>query len=96
MIKLQPYNQGEYICDAYVIIDEENATAHVRNVDHGINFDIENLNRTGGILFTLRIEMLKRGYKLGRFRHDYTLGRFRHHGYTTKGGYNVDVYERKA
>lgn len=23
MVKLQPYNQGEYICDAYVIIDEE-------------------------------------------------------------------------
>lgn len=87
MIKLQPYNQGEYICDAYVIIDEETATAHVRNVDHGIKFDIENLNRTGGILFTLRIEMLKRGYKLGRFRR---------HGYTTEGGYNVDVYERKA
>lgn len=87
MIKLQPYNQGKYICDAYVIIDKETATAHVRNVDHGINFDIDNLNRTGGILFTLRIEMLKRGYKLGRFRH---------HGYTTEGGYNVDVYERKA
>lgn len=87
MIKLQPYNQGEYICDAYVIIDEENATAHVRNIDRGINFDIDNLNRTGGILFTLRIEMLKRGYKLGRFRH---------HGCTTEGGYNVDVYERKA
>lgn len=50
MVKLQPYNQGEYICDAYVIIDEENATAHVRNIDNGINFDIENLNRVGGIL----------------------------------------------
>ena len=34
MVKLQPYNQGEYICDAYVIIDEENATAHVRNIDN--------------------------------------------------------------
>lgn len=86
MLELQPYNQGEHICDAYVIIDEETATAHVRNVDHGINFDIENLNRTGGILFTLRIEMLKRGYKLGRFRPDYT----------TDDGYEVDVYERKA
>ena len=86
MIKPKPYNQGEYICDAYVIIDEENATAHVRNVAHGINFDIENLNRVGGILFTLRIEMLKRGYKLGSFKSDHT----------TKGGYDVDVYERKA
>lgn len=35
MVRLQPYNQGEYICDAYVIIDEENATAHVRKIDHG-------------------------------------------------------------
>ena len=86
MVKLQPYNQGEYICDAYVIIDEGNATAHVRNVDHGINFDIENLNRVGGILFTLRLEMLKRGYRLGKFKPDYT----------TEGGYDVDVYERKA
>lgn len=86
MVKLQPYNQGEYICDAYVIIDEEKATAHVRNVDHGINFDIENLNRVGGILFTLRLEMLKRGYRLGKFKPDYT----------TEGGYDVDVYERKA
>lgn len=86
MIELQPYNQGEYICDAYVIIDKETATAHVRNVDHGINFDIENLNRTGGILFTLRIEMLKRGYKLGHFKEDPT----------TRDCYDVDVYERKA
>ena len=86
MVKLRPYNQGEYICDAYVIIDEQTATAHVRNIDHRINFDIENLNRVGGILFTLRLEMLKRGYKLGRFRPDYT----------TDGGYNVEVYERKA
>lgn len=86
MIKLQPYNQGEHICDAYIIIDEEAATAHVLNIDHRINFAIENLNRTGGILFTLRIEMLKRGYKLGKFTPDYT----------TEGGYYVDVYERKA
>lgn len=86
MVKLQPYNQGEYICDAYVVIDEENATAHVRNIDNGINFDIENLNRVGGILFTLRLEMLKRGYRLGKFKPDYT----------TEGGYDVDVYERKA
>ena len=86
MSKLQPYNQGEYICDAYVIIDKENATAHVHNIDHGINFDIPNLNQVGGMLFTLRIEMLKRGYKLGKFKPDYT----------TDGGYNVDVYERKA
>lgn len=86
MAKLQPYNQGEYICDAYAIIDEENATAYIRNVDHGINFDIKNLNRTGGILFTFRLEMLKRGYKLGKFKPDYT----------TDGGYNVEVYERKA
>lgn len=86
MVKLRPYNQGEYICDAYVIIDEENATAHVRNVNHGINFDLPNLNRVGGILFTLRIEMLKRGYKLGSFKADHT----------TKGGYDVDIYERKV
>ena len=86
MAKLQPYNQGKYICDAYAIIDEENATAYIRNVDHGINFDIKNLNRVGGILFTLRLEMLKRGYRLGKFTRDYT----------TEGGYYVDVYERKA
>lgn len=30
--------------------------------------------------------MLKRGYRLGRFKADYT----------TDGGYDVDVYERKA
>lgn len=30
--------------------------------------------------------MLKRGYRLGKFKPDYT----------TDGGYNVDVYERKA
>lgn len=86
MAKLQPYNQGKYICDAYVIIDEENATAHVRNIDKGINFDISNLNRVGGILFTLRLELLKRGYRLGKFKRDYT----------TEGVYDVDVYERKA
>lgn len=86
MAKLQPYNQGKYICDAYVIIDEEKATADVRHVDNGINFDIENLNRVGGILFTLRLEMLKRGYRLGKFKRDYN----------TEGGYYVDVYERKA
>ena len=86
MVEFQPYNQGEYICDAYVIIDEETATARVLNVDHGINFDIENLNRIGGILFTLRIEMLKRGYRLGKFKPDSI----------TDGGYDVDVYERKV
>lgn len=86
MSKFQPYNQGKYICDAYVIIDEEKATADVRLVDIGINFDITNLNRVGGILFTLRLEMLKRGYRLGKFKRDYM----------TEGGYYVDVYERKA
>ena len=86
MSKFQPYNQGKYICDAYVIIDEEKATADVRLVDIGINFDIENLNRVGGILFTLRLEMLKRGYRLGKFKRDYM----------NEGGYYVDVYERKA
>lgn len=86
MSKFQPYNQGKYICDAYVIIDEEKATADVRLVDIGINLDITNLNRVGGILFTLRLEMLKRGYRLGKFKRDYM----------TEGGYYVDVYERKA
>lgn len=87
MSKFQPYNQGKYICDAYVIIDEEKATADVRLVDIGINFDITNLNRFGDILlFTLRLEMLKRGYRLGKFKRDYM----------TEGGYYVDVYERKA
>lgn len=87
MSKFQPYNQGKYICDAYVIIDEEKATADVRLVDIGINFDITNLNRMGDILlFTLRLEMLKRGYRLGKFKRDYM----------TEGGYYVDVYERKA
>lgn len=86
MVKLQPYNQGEYICDAYVVIIEENATAYVRNIDNGINFDIENLNRERDIFFTLRLEMLKRGYRLGKFKPDYT----------TDGGYNVEVYELKA
>ena len=86
MVKPQPYNQGKYICNAYVIIDEEKATADVRHVDNGINFNITNLNRVGGILFTLRLEMLKRGYRLGKFKRDYT----------TEGGYYVDVYERKA
>lgn len=86
MAKFQPYNQGKYICDAYVIIDEEKATADVRHVDNGINFNITNLNRMGGILFTLRLEMLKRGYRLGKFKRDYN----------TEGGYYVDVYERKA
>ena len=28
MVKLQPYNQGEYICDAYVIIDEKKTQPH--------------------------------------------------------------------
>ena len=86
MINSSRATKGEYICDAYVVIDEENATAYVRNIDNGINFDIENLNRVGGILFTLRLEMLKRGYRLGKFKPDYT----------TDGGYNVEVYERKA
>lgn len=86
MIERQPYNQGEYICDAYVVIDEENAIAYVRNGDNGINFDIKNLNREGDILSTFRLEMLKRGYRLGKFKPDYT----------TDGGYDVEVYERKA
>lgn len=86
MIKSQPYNQGEYICDAYVVVVEENAIAYVRNIDNGINFDIEDLDRDGDILLSLQLEMLKRGYRLGKFRPDYT----------TDGGYYVEVFERKA